>query len=174
MTSKVSDAGRVALEPSISGRDALGSGFWDLEAVEERLVDTFIAWRRTPAADARFCIGGRISSIWTRVLEERALIDRDGADGEVEAPRPLPLSRADIARRDEASEWIAHVPLRDRRLVAEVLAFRAKHADEDKQVPWLKLWSKLGRGKPGPDGLRMRYSRALTSVCNALNASPSC
>lgn len=172
MTSKGSVAGRVEIGPSNSGRDVAGAGFWDHEGVEERLVDTFLAWRRTPTADARFCIAGRISSLWSRVIEDRALIDRDGADGEVEAPRPLPLSRADIARRDEASEWFAFIPERDRRLVTEVLAFRAKH--EDKQVPWLKVWKRLGRGKPGPDGLRMRYSRAITAICNGLNASFPC
>lgn len=172
MTYESSQSGRVENVPSNSGRVEDEAGFWDYEAVRLRLVDAIEAWWRTPAPDARFKIGGRISSIWSNYVPEPALIDRvKDEDAPNDDLRPLPLSRGDMARRDEASEWILFIPERDRRIVCEGLAYLAKG---HKQVPWLKLWKRLGRGKPGPDGLRKRFDRAITDVCHALNRSAPC
>lgn len=141
--------------------------FWTFDAVEQRLVDAMRAWWRSPDPEARFSLAGRISSAWRLYCPDRADLAAWGALIDVEAsePRPLPLSRADMQRMVEASEWLAHVPEADRRLVVLALA---KLAAGHKRVPWLKLKRRLGV-EHGADGLRMRYSRALTAVCHALN-----
>ena len=59
------------------------------------------------------------------------------------------------------------VPEADRRLVVLVLVCLAKG---DKKVPWLKLKRRLGVPF-GADGLRMRYSRAITQVAKTLNSA---
>lgn len=141
---------------------------WSWKAVEDRMVDAMRHWWRSSDSEARYNLGGRISSIWRQAWTDRLdLIRHDGlVDLKAEEPRPLPLSRDDIARMVEASEWLRFVPDRDRRLVIVVLV---KLASGHKTVPWLTIWKALGRGKPGPEGLRSRYSRAITCIANALN-----
>lgn len=146
------------IDPPISGRDPE----WTFEEVEARLVETLWLWRRTPDRDARFGMAGRLSSIWGQVLNERALIDAVTA-----APRPLPLSRADIARRDAASEWLLLVDERDRRLVALALAWKAGGAA---RVPWGKVRAALGAGI-GSRGIAMRYRRSVARIAEALNGA---
>jgi hypothetical protein len=138
--------------------------FWTWQAVEDRLVDALDLWRRSHDGDARFSLSGRISSIWQQCVDDPlALIERHGV--ETEAPRPLPLSRGDMARMTEASEWMRFVPECDRRLVILALGYLLKGYS---RVPWLKLKHRLGI-KFGADGVRMRYSRALTAIAVALN-----
>ena len=147
-----------------NGRDE----FWSWQAVEDRLVEAMGHWWRSHDRDARFSLGGRISSIWRQSWTDRetlALIEQ--VDLPREAPKPLPLSRGDIARMDEASEWLRFVPEADRRLV--VLALVKKAAGHSR-VPWLKLRRALGV-RFGADGLRMRYSRAITAIANSLNSA---
>jgi hypothetical protein len=133
--------------------------------VEERMVEAMGFWWRSHDNEARFSLGGRISSIWRQAFTDKlALIEQ--LDMEPSPPMALPLSRGDMRRMEEAAEWMRYVPEGDRRLVVTVLV---KLASGHKTVPWLTIWKALGRGKPGPDGLRSRYSRALTCVCNALN-----
>lgn len=136
--------------------------------VEDRLVEAMRHWWRSHDNEARFSIGGRISSVWRHYCPDRRdLILWDQLrDLEADEPAPLPLSRGDIARMTEASEWLRFVPERDRRLVIAALVKLAAGA---KTVPWLATWKALGRGKPGPEGLRSRYSRGLTCIANALN-----
>lgn len=136
--------------------------FYTFDMVEERLVEGMLLWRRAGDAEARFCLRGRISSIWRMALAEPAFIDIKEAE-----LKPLPLSRGDVARMTEASEWIAFVPEHDRKLVMAALSALAGGRS---QVPWLKLKVKLGV-KFGAEGLRKRYSRAITGVANALNAA---
>lgn len=152
-------------QASNGGRD----GFWTFEVVQERLVDAMRCWWRAHDRDGRFGLSGRISSLWQQSVDDPlALIERHGMV--TPEPRPLPLSRADIARMTEASEWLAYVPERDRVLVVAALEQLAGGRD---QVPWLKLKHQLGI-KFGADGLRKRYSRAITSIANALNAAENC
>jgi hypothetical protein len=141
---------------------------WSWQMVEDRMVEAMRHWWRSSDSEARFALGGRISSVWRQYFATR----RDLASWEMLAdmqavePAPLPLSRADMARMAEASEWLRFVPESDRRLVIAVLIKLAKGA---KVVPWLVIWKALGRGKPGPEGLRSRYSRGLTCIAKALN-----
>lgn len=163
MTYQGEPAGKVAGRPFQIRKGGDLEGFWTFRAVEERLVDALRCWRRASDPEARFGLGGKISSLWGQVIDDTALVDRAG--WETEAPRPLPLSRADMARMTEASDWLAHVPEGDRRLVVNALA---KLANGHAQVPWLKLKHQLGI-KFGAEGLRKRYSRSLTLIANALN-----
>jgi hypothetical protein len=142
--------------------------YWSWQDVEDRLAEAMRHWWRSSDNEARFALGGRVSSIWRQYFPTRRdlaqwdmLVDMPAVE-----PTPLPLSRGDIARMNEASEWLAHVPERDRRLVVAVLVRLASGA---KTVPWLLIWKALGRGKPGPEGLRSRYSRGLTCIAHALN-----
>jgi hypothetical protein len=150
------------------GRVPTSDGFWSWQQVEDRMVEAMRHWWRSSDRESRFALGGRISSVWRQYFATR----RDLAGWEMLAemqavePGPLPLSRGDMARMVEASEWLAAVPERDRRLVIAVLV---KLASGAKVVPWLVIWKALGRGKPGPEGLRSRYSRGLTCIANALN-----
>lgn len=139
---------------------------WTWQAVQERMAEAMRHWWRSHDSEARFNLGGRISSVWQQTWTDRAdlaLIEQLGM--EADDPRPLPLSRADMARMVEASEWLAHVREADRRLVVLVLVYLAKG---EKKVPWLKVKRRL-RVEHGADGLRKRYSRAITDVANVLN-----
>lgn len=144
-----------------------GDGLWTWQAVEDRMAEAMRHWWRSPDSEARFSLGGRISSIWRQAWTDRigmALIEQLDLPA-AEEPRALPLSRDDMARMVEASEWLRYVPEDDRRLVVLVLVYLARG---EKKVPWLKLKRRLGIPF-GADGLRKRYSRALTDVCIALN-----
>lgn len=144
-------------------------GFWTWQAVEDRLVDAMRHWWRSPDPDARFSLGGRISSAWQNYFPDRRDLALWGvlADQVAAEPRPLPLSRADVERMTEASEWLRFVPEADRRLVVMALA---RLAAGDKTVPWLRIMRRLGQGH-GSEGLRKRYSRALTAICHQLNGA---
>jgi len=147
--------------------------FWTFETVEERLVEAMLLWKRSPggghwpfAGDGPWSLITRetrasagdlaMMDLWRIEQDERKL-----GGGE----RALPLTRADVARRDEASEWLAHVPERDRALVVLALGWLAKG---EARVPWMRLKAALGV-KFGANGLRMRYERAIAGVAMALN-----
>ena len=77
MTYRRASSGRVGDHPSGAGRVELGDGFWTFEAVEERMVEAMRLWWRSPSADSRFGLEGRISSIWRQMFIDRiALIEQ--------------------------------------------------------------------------------------------------
>lgn len=125
--------------------------------IEARLVDTMHLWWRMPG-------GGRSpyasDGPWELIRAEWG----DYADADAR-PRMPPLSRADIAAMQEASEWLLWVSERDRRLVTLAIAALATGA---KQVPWKRLLRPMGLQR-GADGLRMRYGRAISSIAARLN-----
>jgi hypothetical protein len=157
-------AGRVDFDPSDSRKGdcdprlvATAGRLWTLDRLQDRLVDTVHLWRRMPS--------GGPSPIakdgpWHLIRAEWG----DYADPDA-APRKLPLTRAEYAQMMEASEWLGLVPERDRRLVVLAVTELARGAA---QVPWLDLRARMGV-RFGADGLRKRYSRALTRICNVLN-----
>lgn len=131
--------------------------FWTFDAVQERLVEAVELWRRMP--------GDRPSAAakdgpWHLIQAEWG----DYADADA-APRRLPLSRAEYAAMMEASEWLGWVGERDRRLVVLAVSELARGAA---QVPWMRLKARMGV-RFGADGLRMRYSRAITAIAVRLN-----
>lgn len=155
--------------------------FYTFEAVQERMVEAMLLWKRSPAnglgpssgsgyaTDAPWQLLTKVTraSAGDLALMEMWRIEQDEARLNPEVR--LPLSRADMRRRDEASEWLAHVPERDRRLVVLALLSLASGA---KGVPWLRLRRALGV-QFGAHGLRKRYDRALAGVAQALNARKS-
>lgn len=129
------------------------------EAVQERLVEALRLWWRMPDRERGWMT---IRAFWPEMRRHNHFGDYADTEG---APRPLPLSRAEIAEMDEASEWMRFIPDRDRKLVALALLRLARG---EKRVPWLELRAPLGV-QFGADGLRKRYSRAISSIAQALN-----
>jgi hypothetical protein len=146
----------------VVGKTKAGEDFYSYELVKDRLVEALQLWMRMPDGDSRFGLNGRISSLWRQYVPERALVD-----AVTEAPRrPLP-SRGDIGRMLEATDWITLIPERDRRMVLLALWWPASGS----RVAWLELWKELGRGRPGPDGLRKRFDASISAVAMGLNAA---
>lgn len=136
-----------------------GSIFWDFQAVEARLVEAMQFQWRTEGGTWGFASDGP----WH-------LIVRDWWDWAAHEDKPvprIPLSREQLKRMEEASAWLAYAPERDRKLV--VLAVTALAAGR-KVVPWRALLKPMGL-KLGAHGLRKRYSRAVTCICEALNTA---
>jgi hypothetical protein len=151
---------------------------WSAEEVERRLVEALQLWQRSPgtgrwpfASDAPWHLmtraaraeAGRVKGmeLW-RVLQEddeRETQQWQGRD------RPLPLSRAQIALRDQASEWLALVPESERQIVVLATFDLAR----GRRVSWLAMRECVGV-KLGADGLRRRYAKAIADLAGLLNA----
>lgn len=157
-------------------------GFAD---VEGRLVEAALLWRRTPASgftpsrgspfatDAPWHLltrRARAGSDWEawRVEIEEAAVEaaRDkGAFAASEGWQGMGLTSAEVARRDEASEWLALVPDADRLLVVEAVWWMGSTG---RRVDWARMMRLLGVER-GRDGLRMRYVRAIRELVRAVN-----
>lgn len=132
--------------------------FMSFDDVEARLVEAVRLWRRMPGG-GRWPFAG--DGPWQLVTREVY-----GPDVDKDAPvRERPPTRAEIAAMEEASEWLLLVPEADRRLVALAIGRLARG---EKRVAWAKLKAAMGV-RHGADGLRMRYSRAISRVCEVLN-----
>lgn len=148
---------------------AVAEGIWTFAMVRDALVDTMLLWRRSPgdgvwpfASDAP----------WHLMVRETGKGDYDarGGDGVSSdvAIRPLPLTREEVAARDERSAWLLHIPAEDdRRLVIMALTYLAAGRQ---RVPWRRIKRRL-RVPFGEYGLRRRYERALSVICQALNGA---
>ena len=131
--------------------------------VQAALVEAIDLWRRTPAA---IKLGMKTSGIWSQMLQRIDPGDHDGRGGDMIAPtpRPLPLSRDEVWRRDAITEWYLDIPkAEDRRLVAMAVAYLYRGYQ---RVPWLKIKHQMGI-KFGAEGLRKRYGKAIFTICQA-------
>lgn len=142
---------------------------WTFDQVEDRLIEAAACWRRSADRTAgwhyvrAFWPEGRPDYDWWFDYDARG---GDGRSSDVRL-RPLPLSRAEDARMMQASEWIgAHVPERDRALVCRVVMTKAAGF----RPQWLRMLRPMGLAH-GADGLRKRYTRAITAVAVALTAA---
>src|SRR5881392_2625464 len=114
----------------------------DEAEVEARLIDAAELWRRSPASGfspsrsspfagdgpwqllTRAVRAGDQWETWRIEIEDKAIEAArskgsfGGGVDDGEALRSTGLTRDEVARRDEASEWLALVPERDRVLVA--------------------------------------------------------
>src|SRR4051812_16360430 len=103
--------------------------FWTFDAVQERLVEGMRLWWRSPgegkwpfASDAPWHLmtrRTRLSAGMVKGMEMTRLLQEDDAEETRRwqgREKPGPLSREDVAMRDEASEWLTWVDERDRRL----------------------------------------------------------
>jgi hypothetical protein len=155
--------------------------FWTFDAVEERLIEAMRLWWRSPgggtwpfAADAPWHLMTRRTRVEAGGLKGRELQLHMQAEDADETrrwqgrERPGPLTRDEVGMRDEATEWLGFVPARDRKLVILVLVQKAA----GRTVSWLKLKPLMGV-EFGADGLRKRYSRAVSGVTQRLNSEPS-
>ena len=162
-------AGRVDPDPSVAGRvtdPRRDNGLLRFEDVEARLIEAVMLWRRSPG-------GGRspfaADGPWD-LITERTRAEAGGGyigRGEVEqvALRRLPLTRAEVAERDEASALVLLAPERDRRLVVAVVMAKAA----ERRIRWSDIRRRLGAGGIGERGLGMRYTRAIGAIVKAVN-----
>jgi len=154
-------------------------GFWTHEAVVERLTDALRLWWRSPgegkwpfASDAPWHLMTRRTRLteagYKQGRELQLHLQSEDAD-EVRRREGRddwgPLSRDDVSRRDEATEWLTWVRDEDRRLVILALTMLAAGRA---RVDWMGLKGRLGV-KFGADGLRKRFSRAIQGVAERLN-----
>src|SRR3546814_357834 len=108
--------------------DVEGTQFWTFEAVQERLVEAMLLWRRMPDRERGWLA---VKAYWPDLRRHNHF--GDYADAEA-TPRPLPLSRAEIRRMEEASEWLLLVNERDRALVALAVSWLAGWRSEERRV----------------------------------------
>ncbi len=152
---------------------------WTFEEVQDRLIEAMHLWARSPgqgrwpfASDAPWHLltrqarldAGRVKGMdMMRMLQEddeRETQQWQGRD------RPRPLSRAEVARRDEASEWLGVVPAQDRRVVVLALIDIAR----GRRVSWLRMRRHLGVELTG-EALSYRYRKAIGTIAAHLNRS---
>jgi hypothetical protein len=149
---------------------------WTFDAVEGRLIEAMrFAWRDQSgsfpfAKDGPWHLMQRDAYYWDHANQTGKLADAPPA------PR-VPLSRAERKRMDDAVEWLRivgddgldRVKGGDARLI--ILATRKLAAQRDGvrgQVRWVLLLRPLGLAK-GAGMLRMRYTRAVTRIVQALD-----
>ena len=157
------------IEPPLDGspgRYGLPDGFLTFDHVEDRLVEALITCWRTPDRERGW---QQVRSNWPEALRELAAGDYDarGGDGTSSdvALRPAAQTRAEIAEMEEAFRWVSALDEADRRLVALVVTELARGRRE---VPWTSVMKRMGLQR-GRSGLRMRYGRAITHICETVN-----
>ena len=140
------------------GEDQGLGGIVTFDQVEEALIEAVrLGWQSPGGGASPYASDGP----WD-------LIRKEWNDWDARDPaklRRLPMSRDDIKRRDVISGWLTIVGDRDRALVVRALTQLAARGE----VAWERLWKALGRGRPGPDGLRKRYTRAVAAITRAIN-----
>ena len=135
---------------------------WTFDAVQERLVEAWAFLTRLPDREAGWL---RVQATWPDVRRHHAF--GDYGDMDVDARPRLPgLSSGEVGRMEEALSWLQHVPERDRKLVGLALAQLQRIARPE----WVWIARRLG-SVAEPDAYRMRYGRAITRICRALNTA---
>lgn len=154
------------------------ASFWTFDAVQERLVEAMRLWWRSPgegrwpfAGDAPWHLMTRRTRIEAGDFKGRDLQLRMQADDAEEAKRwegrdrKGPLSRDDVALRDETTEWLTWLASDARKVVvAAVTQLAAGRSNID----WRKVKAALG-AEVEHKGLYRRYSRGLTAIAQRLN-----
>jgi len=140
--------------------------FLSFDDVQDRLVEAMLTCWRYPDRERGWqtlrCAWPEISrDVWAGDYDARG---GDGASADV-ALRPASQTREDIAEMEEAFGWLDAVAPNDRKLIG--LAIR-ELASGKREVPWRSLMPRLGV-RMGVTGVQMRYSRTITSICNAVN-----
>jgi hypothetical protein len=171
--------GRAGDEPSEDG----SHDFWTFEAVRERLIEALMLWKRSPgggkwpfAKDAPWHLMTRRTRLMTADYKAgRELQLHLQREDDEEAKRwegrdsRGPLSRDEIARRDEATEWLTWMAEDARRVVILALAQLASGREA---IDWRRVKASLSANdgsEIGNKGVYRRYSRAITGVAVRLN-----
>jgi hypothetical protein len=157
-------------------------GFWTFAAVEERLVEAMLLWRRSPgggswpfAGDAPWHLMTRKTRISEAGLKgmdvQRRLQDEDAEEAKRMEGRDRrgPLTRDDVARRDEATEWLGWVQPDNRKVVILALVQRASGRTN---IDWAFIKSAIG-ADIGNKGVYRRYTTSITAVVKRLNTGNS-
>ena len=133
---------------------------WSFDIVEEWLVEAVSTWwRQGGGGGSPFASDGP----WNLIVAEWN--DWGAHDKEEERPRPKPLTRAMIARMQEATEWLLLVPEQDRRVLCMALRQLAMGKEEP---DWKRMLRPLGLRR-GAHGLKRRYTQGITAICTKLN-----
>lgn len=135
-------------------------GLLTWEQVQERLVEAVTLARQMPDRERGWL---RVRAFWPDMRRHNHFGDYGDFDA---PPRTPPLSRAQIARMDEAFGWLDAVEPSERKLVGLAVGRLASGAA---QVPWLELRAPMGV-RLGAGGLRMRYERTIGAICKQVNA----
>jgi hypothetical protein len=170
-----SGSGHVSATVPVGGR----VDFWTFEAVQDRLVEAMRLWWRSPgegrwpfAADAPWHLMTRKTRIEAGGLKGRELQLHIQAEDAEETrrwqgrERSGPLSRDDVAIRDEATEWLGLVGDDSRKVVVAALQ---QLAAGRANIDWRRVKVALGI-EIGTKGVYRRYARAITAIATALNA----
>ena len=158
--------------PPIGGRDDVDSPkgqFLSFTAVEDRLVEALLTCWRYPDRERGW---QTLRSAWPEISRDVWAGDYDarGGDGTSAVLRPAAQTRAEISEMEEAFGWLDGVAPDDRKLIGLAIV---QLAQGKREVSWIELMRKMGV-KRGADGLRMRYSRAITMIAQAQSRrSPS-
>jgi hypothetical protein len=155
------------ISPPILGSDDLTlprSGLLSFDDVQDRLVEAMLTCWRYPDRERGW---QTLRSAWPEISRDVWAGDYDarGGDGTSAALRPASQTRVEIAEMEEAFGWLDAIAPDDRKLVG--LAIR-QLARGKREVSWSRLLPDMGMTR-GSDGLRMRYGRAITSICLAQN-----
>jgi hypothetical protein len=172
----------TALNPPKQSSQSWEGAFWTFDAVEERLIEAMLLWRRSPGGGKWPFAGDAPWQLMTRAtrIEEGGFKGRDRqlrmqAEDAEEAQRMEgrerwgALNRDEVERRDEASEWLGWIGEESRKVVVLALTQRARGGD---QVDWARIRLQLGL-TIGRFGMYRRYTRAITAIVKRLNGNGS-
>jgi hypothetical protein len=151
----------------IEGSEA-STGLLTFDQVEERLIEAMLLWRRAPDRERGWLT---VRAFWPEIARQGWRVGVDGEwderadEEERQEPRPLPLTRAQVAEMNQVGEWFVILPEADRKLVAMAIAALASGK---KRIPWSRLLKPMGM-KRGAGSLAKRYGRALGYLAFRLN-----
>lgn len=140
---------------------------WTYDTVIEALIEAWDLWDRSPPVGHR-----PVRAHWPEYRSSNAQGDYDARGGDMIAPepRPLPLTRGEVGRRDAISAWLELIPDdMNRKITCLALAQLARGRN---QVDWGRVLKKvrasLGKAR-GKGALQKRFSRSITTICKVLN-----
>ena len=140
--------------------------FLSFDDVQDRLVEAMLTCWRYPDRERGW---QTLRCAWPEISRDVLAGDYDADGSDVistdGAFRAASQTREDIAEMEEAFGWLDAVAPDDRKLIG--LAVR-ELASGKREVSWSKLKAAMSITR-GSDGLRMRYCRAITSICNVRN-----
>lgn len=151
--------------PFHQGSASLPPSFWRFVDVEERLIEAMTVLIRSPDREGGW-IGGGGSSVW-RMVQDDLTVPAD-------SDKPIitcAFTRQQHDRATEALEWIAKWVASGptRKVLGQAL--KQHVLDEPARLDWSDIWKRMGGQRSGwtTEGLRKRYGRAITTICNRLN-----
>lgn len=144
------------------GKDFPVERYLSFDEVQDRLVEAVLTCWRYPDRERGW---QTLRSAWPEISRDVWAGDYDarGGDGDSAPLRAAAMTRADVDEMEEAFGWLSAVDPDDRKLIARAIVQLARGKRE---VSWVEMLPRLGLDH-GADGLRMRYARAINSICVA-------